>query len=49
VLATTLLSSMPPAAVYLILAALGLAVVPLVARLDRRSQFSPDPGGGTTA
>jgi DHA1 family multidrug resistance protein-like MFS transporter len=49
VLATTLLSSLPPAAVYLVLAALGLAVVPLVARLDRRPRFRDDPGGGVTA
>ena len=49
VLATTLLSSLPPAAVYLVLAALGLAVVPLVARLDRRPRFRDDPGGGMTA
>lgn len=39
VLATTLLASMPPAAVYLVLAALGLAVVPLVARLDRAARL----------
>ena len=39
VLATTLLSSLPPAAVYLVLAGLGLSVVPLVARLDRRSRL----------
>jgi MFS transporter, DHA1 family, multidrug resistance protein len=37
VAATTLLSSMPPAAVYLVLAGLGLAVIPLVARLDHRA------------
>jgi DHA1 family multidrug resistance protein-like MFS transporter len=49
VLATTLLSSLPPAAVYLVLAALGLSVVPLVARLDRRPRFRDDPGGGMTA
>lgn len=49
VLATTLLSSMPPAAVYLALAALGVAVVPLVARMDRRSRFRDDPGGGMTS
>src|SRR6266446_6245776 len=48
VLATTLLSSMPPAAVYLVLAALGLAVVPLVARMDRRSRLRM-PGGGETS
>jgi DHA1 family multidrug resistance protein-like MFS transporter len=48
VLATTLLSSMRPAAVYLVLAALGLSVVPLVARLDRRSRFRDDRGGGTS-
>src|SRR6266446_1677290 len=48
VLATTLLSSMPPAAVYLVLAALGLAVVPLVARMDRRSRRRM-PGGGETS
>src|SRR5258706_585386 len=46
--ATTLLSSMPPAAVYLVLAALGLAVVPLVARMDRRSRLRM-PGGGETS
>jgi len=39
VLATTLLASMPPAAVYLVLAAVGLAVVPLVARLDRPARL----------
>jgi len=44
VTATTLLSSMPPAAVYLVLAALGLSVVPLVARLDRRSRMRDDQG-----
>ncbi len=44
VAATTLLSSMPPAAVYLVLAALGLSVVPLVARLDRRSRMRSDRG-----
>jgi MFS family permease len=49
VLATTLLSSMPPAAVYLALAALGVAVVPLVARMDRRSRLRDDPGGGMTS
>lgn len=49
VLATTLLSSLPPAAVYLALAALGVAVVPLVARMDRRSRFRDDPGGGMTS
>jgi MFS family permease len=48
VLATTLLSSMSPAAVYLVLAALGLAVVPLVARMDRRSRLRM-PGGGKTS
>ena len=48
VLATTLLSWLPPAAVYLTLAALGLSVVPLVARLDRRPRFRDDPGGGMT-
>jgi DHA1 family multidrug resistance protein-like MFS transporter len=48
VVATTLLSSMPPAAVYLVLAALGLAVVPLVARMDRRSRLRT-PGGGETS
>ncbi len=37
VLATTLLSWMRPALVYLMLALLGLAVVPLVARMERRS------------
>lgn len=49
VLATTLLSSMPPAAVYLALAALGVAVVPLVARMDRRSRLRDDPGRGMTS
>lgn len=49
VLATTLLSSMPPAAVYLALAALGVAVVPLVARMDRRSRLRGDPGEGMTS
>jgi DHA1 family multidrug resistance protein-like MFS transporter len=49
VVATTLLSSMPPAVVYLVLAALGLAVVPLVARMDRRSRLRSDPGGGRPA
>lgn len=44
VAATTLLSSMPPAAVYLVLAALGVSVVPLVARLDRRSRMRSDRG-----
>ena len=47
VVATTLLSSMPPAVVYLVLAALGLAVVPLVARMDRRSRLRSDPGGAS--
>ena len=49
VLATTLLSSMPPATVYLALAALGVAVVPLVARMDRRSRLRGDPGEGMTS
>ncbi len=50
VLATTLLSSMPPAAVYLVLAGLGLSVVPLVARLDRRSRLRElSQGGGLTS
>ncbi len=49
VLATTLLSSMPPATVYLALAALGVAVVPLVARMDRRSGLRGDPGEGMTS
>lgn len=49
VLATTLLSSMPPAVVYLALAALGVAVVPVVARIDRRSRLRDDPGGGMTS
>jgi hypothetical protein len=40
---------MPPAVVYLVLAALGLAVVPLVARMDRRSRLRSDPGGGRPA
>ena len=42
VAATTLLSSMPPAAVYLALAALGLSVIPPVARLNRRSRVRDD-------
>jgi len=42
VAATTLLSSMPPAAVYLVLAALGLSVIPPVARLNRRSRARDD-------
>ncbi|MGH7398772.1 MAG: MFS transporter [Candidatus Rokuibacteriota bacterium] len=42
VVATTLLSSMPPGAVYLVLAGMGLSVVPLVARLDRRSRRRDD-------
>ena len=46
VLATTLLSSMPPAVVYLALAGLGIAAVPLVARMDRRSRLRDEPGGG---
>lgn len=37
VLATTLLAWMPPAALYLVLAGLGLALVPLVMRLDPRA------------
>jgi MFS family permease len=45
VLATTLLSSMAPAAVYLVLAGLGLSVVPLVARLDRRARLRNEAGG----
>jgi len=49
VVATTLLSSMRPAVVYLVLAAPGLAVVPLVARMDRRSRLRSDPGGGRPA
>ena len=49
VLATTLLSSMPPATVYLALAALGVAVVPLVARMERRSRLRDDPGEGMTS
>lgn len=49
VLATTLLSSMPPATVYLALAALGVAVVPLVARMERRSRLRGDPGEGMTS
>lgn len=36
VIATTLLAWMPPAGVYLLLAALGLALVPLVIRLGVR-------------
>jgi DHA1 family multidrug resistance protein-like MFS transporter len=49
VLATTLLSSMPPATVYLALAALGVAVVPLVVRMERRSRLRDDPGEGMTS
>ena len=49
VLATTLLSSMPPATVYLALTALGVAVVPLVARMERRSRLRDDPGEGMTS
>ena len=48
VLATTLLAWMRPSLVYLVLAALGLAVVPLVARMDRRSRLRT-PGGGETS
>lgn len=44
VAATTLLSSMPPAAVYLVLAGLGLSVIPLVARLDRRAAAREEEG-----
>jgi DHA1 family multidrug resistance protein-like MFS transporter len=47
VAATTLLSSMPPAAVYLVLAGMGLSVVPLAARLNRRSR--PRAGGDASA
>jgi len=47
VVATTLLSSMPPAAVYLVLAGMGLSVVPLVARLNRRAR--PWDEGGRSA
>jgi hypothetical protein len=46
VLATTFLSSLPPAAVYLVLAGPGLSVGPLVARLDRRSRPRYARGGG---
>jgi hypothetical protein len=45
--ATTLLSSMPPAAVYLVLAGMGLSVIPLVARLNRRVR--PWGEGGRSA
>jgi hypothetical protein len=45
--ATTLLSSMPPAAVYLVLAGMGLSVIPLVARLNRRAR--PWDEGGVRA
>ncbi len=45
VLATTLLSWMRPALVYLVLALLGLAVVPLVARMERRSRRRGGGGG----
>jgi DHA1 family multidrug resistance protein-like MFS transporter len=47
VVATTLLSSMPPAAVYLVLAGMGLSVIPLVARLNRRAR--PWDEGGVRA
>jgi MFS family permease len=47
VVATTLLSSMPPAAVYLVLAGMGLSVIPLVARLNRRVR--PWGEGGRSA
>ncbi|HKC07190.1 MAG TPA: MFS transporter [Methylomirabilota bacterium] len=47
VVATTLLSSMPPAAVYLVLAGMGLSVIPLVARLNRRAR--PWDEGGARA
>ena len=43
VMATTLLSWMRPALVYLVLAALGLAVVPMVARMERRSRRRAGP------
>ena len=43
VLATTLLAWMRPSLVYLVLAALGLAVVPLVARMERRSRRRAGP------
>ena len=47
VAATTLLASMSPAAVYLALAGMGLAVVPLVAGLNRRAR--PWDEGGRSA
>jgi MFS family permease len=47
VAATTLLASMPPAAVYLALAGMGLAVVPLVAGFNRRAR--PWDEGGRSA
>lgn len=47
VVATTLLSSMPPAAVYLVLAGMGLSVIPLLAGLNRRGR--PWDGGGERA
>ena len=43
VLATTLLAWMRPSLVYLVLAALGLALVPLVARMERRSRRRAGP------
>lgn len=43
VLATSLLAWMRPSMVYLVLAALGLAVVPLVARMERRSRRRAGP------
>ena len=43
VLATTLLAWMRPSVVYLVLAGLGLAVVPLVARMERRSRHRAGP------
>ena len=43
VLATTLLAWMRPSLVYLVLAVLGLAVVPLVARMERRSRRRAGP------
>jgi len=44
VLATTLLAWLPPAAVYLTVAALGLLVVPLVARLGMRGRGGKEAG-----
>ena len=44
VLATTLLAWLPPAAVYLTVAALGLLIVPLVAGLGMRGRGGKEAG-----